>query len=161
MIVGAGVFPLTFTIDAVDYTAWCVSNLVVNFRNNGRAIACLGQESANEVVLGRFECEITASIYINKETRALMDAFLERTEMALTFTVTDALTNSYTFTFPRVRVSAATEVAAGTNQDVIMETTMQALVHRSHRPLPGQRWRNRACRSAAYTPPRRGLSARE
>lgn len=128
VMVGSGVFPLTFTIDGDDYAAWCVSNLVVNFRNNGRAIACLGQESANEVVLGRFECEITASIYINKETKALMDAFLDRTEMALAFTVTDALGNAYLFEFPRVRVSAATQVASGTNQDVIMETTLQALV---------------------------------
>lgn len=128
VMVGSGVFPLTFTIEATDYPAWCVSNLVVNFRNNGRAIACLGQESANEVVLGRFECEITASIYINKETKALMDAFLEHTEMQLEFEVHDALGNAYLFEFARVRVSAATEVAAGTNQDVIMEVTLQALV---------------------------------
>ena len=128
VMVGSQVFPLTFTIEGTDYTAWCVSQLVVNLRNNGRAIACLGQEGASEVVLGRFECEITATIYINPETQALMDAFLNRTEMALEFSVSDALDNAYTFTFPRVRVSAATQVAAGTNQDVVLETTLQALV---------------------------------
>jgi hypothetical protein len=128
VIVGAGVIPVTFTVDGTAYSAWCVSNLVVTFRNNGRAIACLGQEAANEVVLGRFECELTADVYITSDTSALMDAFLDRTEMSLTFTATDSLGNAYTFTFPRVRVSACTEVAAGTNQDVIMNTTMQALV---------------------------------
>ena len=128
VVVGAKIIPITFTIEGVDYETWCVSNLVVNFRNNGRAIACLGQDAANEVVLGRFECEITADIYINAETKALMDAFLDRTEMAFAFTASDALGNAYEFTFPRIRVSAATEVAAGTNQDVIMNVTMQALV---------------------------------
>jgi Phage tail tube protein len=128
VIVGANVIPISFVIGANTYSAWCVSNLVVTFRNNGRAIACLGQDAANEVVLGRFECEITADVYINGETKALMDAFLDRTEMSLTFTASDALGNAYKFDFPRVRVSAATEVASGTNQDVIMNTTMQALV---------------------------------
>jgi Phage tail tube protein len=128
VIVGAGILPVTFTVDGTDYSAWCVSNLVVNFRNNGRAIACLGQEAANEVVLGRFECEITADIYLNKETKAVMDAFLDRDEIAFAFSASDAQDNAYDFDFPRVRVSAATEVAAGTNQDVIVSVTMQALV---------------------------------
>jgi len=126
--VGAGVLPVKFTIDAVDYTAWCVSNLVVNFRNNGRAIACLGQETATEMVLGRFECDITADIYLANDTKAVMDAFIERTEIAFAVTITDSLGNAYDFLFPRVRVSACTEVAGGTNQDVIMSVTLQALV---------------------------------
>lgn len=128
VMVGSGVIPITFTIEGVDYTTWCVSNLVVTFRNNGRAIACLGQDAANEVVLGRFECEISADIYITADTSAVMDAFIDRSEIALSFEVHDSLGNAYTFDFPRVRVSAATEVASGTNQDVIMSVTMQALL---------------------------------
>lgn len=128
VIVGSGILPVTFTIEGTDYTAWCVSNLVVNFKNNGRAIACLGQKSANEVVLGRFECDMTASIYLNKETKALMDAFLNNEEMTFAFTAADSLGNSYQFFFPRVRVSSATEIATGTNQDVIVQVTMQALI---------------------------------
>lgn len=128
VIVGAGVLPVTFTIGGTDYEAWCVSNLVVNFRNNGRAIACLGQDAANEVVLGRFECEITADIYLAKDTDVVMDAFINRTEIALTVNTTDAQGNAYEFFFPRVRVSACSEVAGGTNQDVIMNVTLQALI---------------------------------
>jgi hypothetical protein len=128
VMVGSGVIPVTFTIAGTDYAAWCVSNLVVTFRNNGRAIACLGQEMANEVVLGRFECEITAEVYVNKETKTAMDAFLDKEEIAFGFTVTDAQANSYEFFFPRVRVSAASENATGTNQDVVLNMTMQALV---------------------------------
>jgi len=128
VIVGAGVLPVAFTIDGTVYQAWCVSNLVINFRNNGRAIACLGQDAANEVVLGRFECEITADIYLAHDTDAVMDAFIERDEIAFSVTAADALGNAYKFDFPRVRVSAASEVAGGTNQDVIMSVTLQALL---------------------------------
>lgn len=128
VIAGAGVLPVTFTVAAVDYEAWCVSNLVINLRNNGRAIACLGQEAASEVVLGRFECEITADIYLASDTDVLMDAFLQRTEIEFAVTATDSLGNAYQFAFSRVRVSACTEVAGGTNQDVIMSVTLQALV---------------------------------
>jgi hypothetical protein len=128
VMTGSGVFPVVFTIGGVDYTAWCVSNLVVNFRNNGRAIACLGQETASEVALGRFECDMAASIYINKETEQLMDAFLNKEEMEFHFAAEDSLGNKYDFLFPRVRVSQCSQPAAGTNQDVIMEVTMQALV---------------------------------
>jgi hypothetical protein len=128
VFVGSGVLPVQFHIGATDYPAWCFNNLVVNFRNNGRAIACLGQESANEVVLGRFECEITASVYINAETQFLMDAFLQKTEIAFGFTAADSLGNQYAFNFPRVRVQTASSVAGGTNQDVILAVTLQALV---------------------------------
>lgn len=128
VIVGAGVLPVTFTVEGTDYEAWCVSNLVINLRNNGRAIACLGQDAANQVVLGRFECEISADIYLAHDTDVLMDAFIDREEIAFAVTVKDSLGNGYEFTFPRVRVSACTEVAGGTNQDVIMSVTMQALV---------------------------------
>jgi len=128
VMVGSGVLPIIFTIDGVDYTGWCLSNLVVNFRNNGRAIACLGQDSASEVVLGRFECEVTGDIYLNAEARAVTDAFLNNDEIEFEFTVEDAEGNTYRFEFTRVRVSAATTLATGTNQDVIINTTLQALV---------------------------------
>jgi hypothetical protein len=128
VIAGAGVLPVAFIVEGTRYEAWCVSNLVINFRNNGRAIACLGQEAANEVVLGRFECEITADIYLATDTDVLMDAYLERTEIEFEVTGTDAQDNAYKFYFPRCRVSACTEVAGGTNQDVVMSVTLQALV---------------------------------
>ena len=128
VIAGAGVLPVSFIVETVPYEAWCVSNLVINFRNNGRAIACLGQEAAGEVVLGRFECEISADIYLESDTDVLMDAYLEKTEIAFEVTGTDSLGNAYKFAFPRARVSACAEVAGGTNQDVVMSVTLQALV---------------------------------
>ena len=128
VMVGAGITPITFTVEGVDYTGWCLSNLVVAFNNNGRAIACLGQEAASEMVLGRFECAITGDIYLTADSRVVMDAFLERDEIGVAFTASDSLGNAYHFTFPRVRVSGAVAAASGTNQDVVINATMQALV---------------------------------
>ena len=102
--------------------------MTVTFRNNGRAIACLGQEGANEVVLGRFEAEISADIYFQAEARAVMDAFINRTEIEFSFDASDALGNIYRYTFTRVRISACAQPTPGTNQDVILSVTMQALV---------------------------------
>lgn len=134
VFVGSGVLPIAFTLGGVTYDAWCLNNLVLNLRNNGRAIACLGHESADEVVLGRFECEISATIYINNETKKLMQAFLDNEEMIFAFSAQDSLGNSYSFSFPRARVSAATQVTPGTGQDVVMTVTMQALVDRIATP---------------------------
>lgn len=128
VIVGEGVLPVRFTIEGVEYEGWCLSQLVVTFRNNGRAIACLGQETANEIALGRFECEVTGEIYMNRDTRKVMKAFDDKTEIAFMFMIVDALGNSYAFDFQRVRIAMASQVAGGTNQDVIVSVRLQALV---------------------------------
>jgi hypothetical protein len=128
VIVGADISPITFNVDGSTFLGWCVSTMTVTFRNNGRAIACLGQEGASETVLGRFEAEVTADIYFQSEARAVMDAFINRTEIEFSFEARDALGNGYRFSFSRVRISQAAQPTPGTNQDVILSVTMQALV---------------------------------
>jgi hypothetical protein len=128
VIVGANISPIEFTVGGTSFLGWCVSTMTVTFRNNGRAIACLGQEGASEVMLGRFEAEVTADIYFQSEARAVMDAFLNRTEIAFSFDALDDLGNGYRFTFTRVRISQAAQPTPGTNQDVILSVTMQALL---------------------------------
>lgn len=128
VMIGSDVFPIKITIDATDYIGWCLSTMTVNFKNNARAIECLGTVGAAEVVLGRFESEVSAQIYIQDATSELMDAFLLGEEIAFEFTVADSLGNSYLFQFPRIRVASAQQVAGGTNTDVVLAVTMQALV---------------------------------
>jgi hypothetical protein len=128
VMIGSEVFPIKITIASVDYTGWCLSALTVNFKNNARAIECLGTVGAAEVVLGRFEAEVTAQIYVQSATKELMDAFLLGQEIAFEFTTADSLGNSYLFQFPRIRVASAQQVAGGTNTDVVLAATMQALV---------------------------------
>lgn len=128
VMVGSNVFPITVTIGGAPFEGWCMSQLTVNFKNNARAIECLGTVGAAETVIGRFECEITAQIYVQDATTELMDAFLNGEEIGFAFTVADSLGNSYAFDFPRIRVASAQQVAGGTNTDVILSVTLQALV---------------------------------
>jgi len=128
VIVGAQISPITFVVGSETFEGYCVTTMTVNFRNNGRAIACLGREGTSELVLGRFEAEITADIYFQADARAIMDAFINRTEIEFSFTANDAQGNAYEFEFTRVRVSNASQPTPGTNQDVVLSVTMQALV---------------------------------
>ena len=57
----------------------------MTFRNNGRAIECLGTVGAAEMVIGRFECEITATIYVVDAVSEVMDAFLNNEEIGFGF----------------------------------------------------------------------------
>lgn len=136
VILGADVIPVVFRIGGVDYTAWCLSQIVVNFNNNGRAIECLGTIGAAEMMLGRFECTVTMTVYASCDTHAILDAFLAipiagqsyRTEIAMAFRAQDGFGNFYFFEFDRCRIQAATQVAGGTNQDVVIALTLQALM---------------------------------
>jgi hypothetical protein len=71
---------------------------------------------------------VTAQIYIQQATTELMDAFLQGQEIGFKFSVADALGNTYSFDFPRIRVATAQQVAGGTNTDVVLAVTLQALV---------------------------------
>jgi hypothetical protein len=128
VMIGSEVFPITVTIEATPYVGWCLSTMAVNFKNNARAIECLGTVGAAEVVLGRFEAEVTAQIYIQDATKQLMDAFLLSQEIQFAFSAADSLGNTYSFDFPRIRVATAQQVAGGTNTDVVLAVTLQALV---------------------------------
>jgi hypothetical protein len=128
IMVGSDVFPIEVTIGGTVHSGWCLSTLVVNFKNNARAIECLGTVGAAEIVLGRFEAEVTAQIYIQQATTELMDAFLLSQEIGFAFSVADSLGNTYAFDFPRIRVATAQQVAGGTNTDVVLAVTLQALV---------------------------------
>lgn len=136
VMLGADVIPVVFRIGEVNYTTWCISQIVVNFRNNGRAIECLGTIGAAEMMLGRFECEITMTVYASVDTHAIMDAFLAipiagqstRTEVAVGFETRDGFGNFYFWEFDRCRIQTCTQVAGGTNQDVVLALTLQALM---------------------------------
>lgn len=128
VMVGADAMPVVFEIGGVQYLAWCLSQVVLNFKNNGRAIECLGTLGAAEMVLGRFECDITMQVYVGTDTTVIMDAFLDMAEIAFGMEALDHFSNSYWFEFDRCRIQTCTEVAGGTNQDVVLAVTLQALV---------------------------------
>lgn len=128
VMLGSDVIPVVFRINGVNYTTWCLSQIVVNFNNNGRAIECLGTVGAAEMALGRFECGITLQVYTSSDTHVIMDAFLDKTEVAVGFETRDSFGNLYHFEFDRCRIQTATQVAGGTNQDVVLALSLQALM---------------------------------
>jgi hypothetical protein len=128
VMTGSEAMPVVMSIGGTDYLAWCMSQVVVTMKNNGRAIDCLGTLGAAEMVLGRFECEVTMQIYAALDTGVVMDAFLNATEIQFGIEATDSIGNSYWFEFDRCRIQTCTEVAGGTNQDVILAVALQALV---------------------------------
>ena len=133
-MVGADAMPAMFEIEGTDYLAWCISQVVITFKNNGRAIECLGTLGAADMVLGRFECEITMQVYAGDDTEVIMDSFLAQTELAFAIEALDSIGNSYWFEFDRCRIDKCTEVAGGTNQDVILDVALQALVTATKTP---------------------------
>ena len=134
VMVGADAMPAMFEIEGTDYLAWCISQVVITFKNNGRAIECLGTLGAADMVLGRFECEITMQVYAADDTEVIMDSFLAQTELAFAIEALDSIGNSYWFEFDRCRIDKCTEVAGGTNQDVILDVALQALVTATKTP---------------------------
>lgn len=128
VMLGANTIPIVFRINGVEHLTWCISQIVVHFRNNGRAIECLGTLGAAEMALGRFECEITMDVYTSVDTAVIMDAFFDNTEVAVGFETRDAYGNMYHFEFDRCRIQSATQTAGGTGQDVQIALGLQALM---------------------------------
>ena len=129
VMVGADALPVVFKIAGVSHLAWCMTQVVMAFKNNGRAIECLGTLGAAEMVIGRFEAEVTMDILVTDDTNVIMDAFLNRREdVAFALQASDSLTNSYWFEFDKCRIKTCTEVTPGTNQDVVLAVGLQALV---------------------------------
>lgn len=129
VMVGADALPVIFQIDTINYLTWCLTQVVMSFKNNGRAIECLGTLGAAEMVIGRFECEISMTVLVTDDTNVLMDAFLNRaSQVAFALQSGDTFGNYYWFEFDRCRVKTCTEVTPGTNQDVVLALTLQALL---------------------------------
>lgn len=106
-------------------TSACWTGLDLSFTNNGRGLQCIGFLGNKETVLGRFEVSGTGSIYYNGDEP--LDALVAQTEYALRVTCADDDGNTFQLLFPRVKLSAASALASGTNTDVMTEMGIQAL----------------------------------
>ena len=131
--------PLVTGIELLSYTedgslgapvAWlsksCFMGIDVSISNNGRGIVCIGTLGNRATSLGRFETSVTGSIYYTGDEP--LDALIDQTPYQFRVTCEDSEGNSYLLFFPRVKFSTATANASGTNTDVMVEFTMQALV---------------------------------
>jgi hypothetical protein len=103
----------------------CFTNVEISINNNGRGIQCIGFLGTKETVLGRFECSISGSLYYANDEP--LQALIDQDEFEFEVVCTDSAGHSYTFDFKRVKFSTATVVATGTNEDVLVDFTLQGL----------------------------------
>ena len=99
------------------------TDLSFSLNNNLRAQNAIGQIPSAGIGYGRRE--ITGNMTAYFENLDLYEEFVNGSISSLTFDVSDG-TNTYTFTFPRIKYTTGRVVAGGNNQDVFAEMGWQA-----------------------------------
>lgn len=109
---------------------YCFNSLNISINNNVRALTCIGYLGTKDSVLGKCQVGIDASIYFADDE--ILKAFLANEEFSLKVRMEDPLPipkkHVYEFFFPRVKMTAASVTAGGSGQDVVVETSMVALL---------------------------------
>lgn len=108
-------------------TGFCLTSLTVDLNNNLREITCIGQEFPDDISYGSATVTGTFEAYLTDELWALFDSVADNDDVAITFPVTDGV-NSYTFLFPRVKISADSAQAGSKDSDVMVSFTYTALL---------------------------------
>lgn len=102
-----------------------LSEISFSLSNNLRALPALGQNTAIDVAAGK--CDVTGTVTAYFESDQLYDKFMGFTDTSLSFTLTDAAGNYYTFYFPKVKYSSNTVNAGGQDADVMEVLNFTAL----------------------------------
>jgi len=113
-----------FTIDGVPYSG-CISKLSLQFKNNVRAIQCIGSLAARDMKLGTLE--VTGEMEFYFTDGANYEKFVQGTEFNFSFDLTDDAGNTYTFTLPRCKFETGEVVAGGRNSDVMFTSQWRGL----------------------------------
>ncbi len=108
-------------------TGFCLTSLTVDLNNNLREITCIGKEFPDDISYGSAAVTGTFEAYLTDELWALFDSVADNDDVAITFPVTDGV-NSYTFLFPRVKISADSAQAGSKDSDVMVSFTYTALL---------------------------------
>lgn len=103
----------------------CFNNLSIDLNSNLRGIECIGSLGYREFALGRFEATLRGTAYF--VSNDLIDYLLNQQAFSCTVTIADSDNNSYTFLFPRCKMTNNGANAAGANQDVVSNIAIQAL----------------------------------
>jgi len=113
-----------FAIDGVPYTG-CISKLSLQFKNNVRAIQCIGSLAARDMKLGTLEVTGEMEFYFNEGSN--YTKFVQGTEFDFSFDLTDDAGNTYTVTLPRCKFETGEVVAGGRNSDVMFASQWRGL----------------------------------
>ena len=110
--------------DGVTYTG-CINTLSLAYNNNLRTQDCVGTFGHTDIKFGKKE--LTGSMNMYFIDKSNYDAFVNSTDFALSFTLTDVAGNDYVVLLPRVKFESATVVAEGENSDIMFNATYRAL----------------------------------
>src|SRR5262245_21668242 len=113
------------TVDTGTVSAKCFGTFSVTINNNTRGIQCIGTLGEREKVLGRVEVTLAGTVYY--ASNELLEKLKTQDAFPVTLTITDSSGGSFTFDFPRCKLTQANVVAGGTGQDVVVDMSMQAL----------------------------------
>lgn len=114
----------SITIDSVPYTG-CVMSMKLRIKNNIRAIKCVGQATARDMKIGKFQVTGDLQFYFNEGSN--FRKFTKGTEFSLSYVMIDGQGNSHTFTFPRLKFETGEVFGQGTNTDVMFNSTFRGL----------------------------------
>jgi hypothetical protein len=92
--------------------------------NTLREQGAIGSLANIGIGLGRFN--ITGNIKAYFENRALLDRYLNFTELGLSFRAVDGAGNSYVYDFPAIKFTKGDVVAGGNDQDVMVALEFMA-----------------------------------
>lgn len=110
--------------DNVAMTAQ-IRSMTLELNNNLRGQEAIGTLGYVGIALGKLD--ITGNIELYFEDGSEYTSFLTNDEFRLEFTVTDADSNSYKFTLPRIKYEEGTIVSGGLDQDLMVSGTWRAL----------------------------------
>lgn len=113
-----------FTLDAVLYTG-CITMVSMSFKNNLKAIRCLGKKGPSLIRLGKFE--LTGDLELYFANGDLVTSFLDGTEIAFSFELVDEDGNKYTYKVNRARLENVETVAGGKDTDIMFSAKWRAL----------------------------------
>jgi len=102
-----------------------VKNLSLDIANNLRGKSAVG--NIDNICIGQGKILPTGTFTIYFEDFLLYQKFLDNSATSLTWTLTDS-NGSYVFNLPRVKLAAAPIVISGSNSDIMVEATFNAML---------------------------------
>jgi hypothetical protein len=116
---------VTIAMDAWGATS-CFGTCNLTFENGARGIECIGTLGTATQVRGRFSATIEAEAYYSND--APLQELLDQTGFPVQIVMNDLNGDMvYTFDYPNCKLTAAPVNAAGTDTDVVLGLSIQAL----------------------------------
>ncbi|MCW2309735.1 phage tail tube protein [Rhodobium gokarnense] len=109
-----------------------VMSLTVNIENNLREQTAVGTQGL--VGIGSGRCVVTGSISIYFENLAAYDAFVNHTDVGISWTVGSVTNEKYTINIPKAKFTTGTVPTPGNDQDIMLDFEWQGLYSTASSP---------------------------